>query len=191
MMIFVSWKTDSIEMKVEVFCWAIFLFLVNYVSILIKISIHCLLILFLFKYQSDSAKYELELERVEPLPEPNIVILDTFRVKKFNRSTYVLNGNFTLKERFDDTLDVRFINYNFQGREYRKIFERLIQKFCTSLFVEPLRKLYESFVAHSDLPKFGDCDFPPVRINHLINLSSYQIKIFFCVHRKFITYIIC
>ena len=98
------------------------------------------------------------------LPEPNILLFDTLRVKKYNRSTYVLNGNFTLKERFDDTLDVRFINYNFQGREYRKIFERFVPKLCSTIFVETFRKLYGTITAHSDLPKFGDCDFRPVSI---------------------------
>ena len=122
----------------------------------------------------------MELEKIVTLPGPNLILLDTFRVKKYNRSTYVLNGNFSLNDRVDDTVDALFVNYNFQGREYRKIFERLIRKVCTSLFVETFRKTYESFVTHSDLPKFGDCDFRPVRKNileRICNLKKYFVFI--------------
>ena len=116
---------------------------------------------------SDSVEYEFEAERVEPLPEPNFLLFDTFRVKKYNRSTYVLNGNVTLRERIDDTVDALFVNYNMQGREYRKIFERKARKVCSTLFTTPFKKGYENIAAHSDLPKFGDCDFPPVSMSKL------------------------
>ena len=76
-----------------------------------------------------------------------------------------MNGNATLTERIDDTVDVLFVNYNFQGREYRKIFEKKAQKVCSTLFTTTFKKGYENIAAHSDLPKFGDCDFRPVSMS--------------------------
>ena len=164
--IFVICKRNSIEMKVEVIYWTLFLLLVNYVSF-IKTKQNCIQIQFLSYYQSISIEYEVELEKMVSLPGPNVLTFDTFRVKKYNRSTYVLNGNFSLSERLDDTADLRFVSYNFQGREYRKVFERFIPKLCSSLFRETFRKSYGVIVAHSNFPKFGDCDFRPVSICNL------------------------
>ena len=107
---------------------------------------------------------EIELEKIVASPDPNIFFFDSFRVKKYNRSTYVLSGELTLKEQLDNGLDVLIIAYYFQGGQYKKFIERLYKKACTSLYIEENREQYEDIMKYSNIGPFGTCPHMPVSI---------------------------
>ena len=81
---------------------------------------------------------------------------DTFRVRKYNRSIYVLNGDLELKEDIGDDVDVNIVAYNFQRGGYDKIGERKFVGICKSLFEEQYRSKYEEAELFSNLKPFGE-----------------------------------
>lgn len=82
-------------------------------------------------------------------------------MKKYNRSTYVLAGELTLKEQFDDGLDLLIIAYNFQGGQYKKFGEKWFKKLCVTMYEEQNRKEYEDIMKYSNLLPHGTCPYPP------------------------------
>ena len=133
---------------------------------------------FILFFQSLSDKYDIELLKIEPLPEPNVFVFDTLRVKKYNRSSYVIDGDLTITSTLDDSNDFVVTGNNFQGRQYKKLFDKKYKKYCTTIFDESFKKSYEKAVATSNLPKFGDCSFVPVRL-FLVLVSKNRSFYFF------------
>ena len=163
-------------MKLELFFLYLLSFFVDYVSYFHKIKD------FLFFFQSLSDKYDVELLKIEPLPEPNVFVFDTLRVKKYNRSIYVIDGDFTITSTLDDSNDFVIIGNNFQGRQYKKLFDKKYKKLCTTIFDESFKDSYVKAVATSNLPKFGDCSFLPVRL--LLVLVSKNSSFYFFFEGK-------
>lgn len=74
-----------------------------------------------------------------------------------------------MTDKIDDSVDFGLIGNNFQGRQYKKIFEKKYKKVCSTIFDESLKEFYEKIVENSDLPKFGECNFIPKKY-HMSNL---------------------
>lgn len=53
---------------------------------------------------------------------------ESFRVKKYNRSTYALNGIYELKQPFTDEMILEIVGLNFNGGQYKKVFEKNLEK---------------------------------------------------------------
>lgn len=87
-----------------------------------------------------------------PLPDPNIMKYEDFRVKKINRSTYVMNGNFEHLIDMDDSISFEFLASNFQGGQYKHMFSRQFPKFCEAFWDEPTKPLYDDLLRHSNMP---------------------------------------
>jgi hypothetical protein len=86
--------------------------------------------------------------------------LGTVRFKKINRTTVAVNGIYTVKRRFDDTVKGRVEAYNMQGGEYRKYAERNVDKPCTNL-AEKAAEPWDHFLKHTNI---SECPVEPVNI---------------------------
>ena len=105
-----------------------------------------------FNSQVFAQGYEIALERMVPLPEPNIFKYDDFRVKKINRSTYVMNGHFEQLIDIDDSVSMEVMAANFQGGQYKHILKREYPKFCVAFWDETTKILYDDLLQHSNMP---------------------------------------
>ena len=78
------------------------------------------------------------LEKIEALPGPNIIVFYSLRVKKLNRTTYVINGELAEKADLDDSFSFTVIGFNQAGGQYKKIvdkkFPKLLHVDLSSLF---------------------------------------------------------
>ena len=60
--------------------------------------------------------------------------------------------------------------FNFQGGQYKKLGEKMFDKFCKSVYDDYIKKTYEDFEAASSLKvPFGTCPLP-AGINEVTNL---------------------
>ena len=92
------------------------------------------------------------MERMVTLPEPNIIKYETYRVKKYNRSTYVLNGKFEQKIDMGNDIAVELLGSNFLGGQYKQVMSRKHPRFCDALWDGTLRALYNDLLKHSNMP---------------------------------------
>ena len=98
---------------------------------------------------------EIIFERLEPLPEPNLFAFDSLRVKKFNRTTYVVDGIVTVKKDLDDTMDFTATINSMTGNQYKKIVDKKLVGWCKSMW-DPKAESYYNYVRnHSNFPEYG------------------------------------
>ena len=102
---------------------------------------------------------------MEALPEPNLFAFDSLRVKKFNRTVYVLDGNLTVKKDLDDTMDFIATASSMTGNQYKKIIDRKYVGFCKALW-DPKMKDFYNFVRNSS-------NFPEQGNNKLYKISKF------------------
>ena len=89
------------------------------------------------------------------LPEPNVFAIDTLRVKKFNRTVYVLDGNLTIQRDLDETVDFTSTASSMTGNQYKKIIDKKFVGWCKSMSDPRIEKYYNYVRNHSNLPEFG------------------------------------
>ena len=76
--------------------------------------------------------------------------------------SYVVNGVYTLKMPLDDSLSVSMNLYNFQGGQYKKMFDRKLDHYCKSMYKDEIKPHYEKFQASTTNPTpWKACPFPP------------------------------
>lgn len=103
-----------------------------------------------------SDEREITFEKLVALPEPNIFLFETLRVKKFNRSTYVIDGAITIKEDLDDSMDFVAGAYNLVSGQYKKIIDKKFEHFCKSIWDPALKDYYNTRCApFTNIPVFG------------------------------------
>ncbi|CAO1349063.1 unnamed protein product [Diamesa tonsa] len=120
-----------------------------------------------------NAAYEITIEKIETLlgDDDKIVTFDGLRVKKYNRTSYVLNGKYQLKMDMGDDIIMLVEGFNFQGGQYKKMGEKLIdQGLCKALYVDAFKSEYMKFHDASSVQvPYGTCPFPAMN-NTLTNL---------------------
>lgn len=114
-----------------------------------------------------SRPYEIVVDKIEILEGDdgyNIFSFDTLKVKKFNRSAYVLTGDFTIKEDISDgDLTTLSEGFNFNAGQYKKIGDKRLENLCTILNQEKFKDTYLDVKSHSNIPDWGTCPIPAVR----------------------------
>lgn len=89
---------------------------------------------------------------------------ESLRIRKLNRSTYAMDGIYVLKQPIHDGLTMNIFLLNHQGGQFKKIFEKAIEKPCSAAFQESTRKHIEDFQAVSSRPmEWNVCPIPPLR----------------------------
>ena len=72
-----------------------------------------------------------------------------------------MNGKYQIKISIDNSYDVLIEAFNFQGGQYKKFGDRKLEKFCKSLYIEPVKNTYAKFYGASSVKvPFGTCPFP-------------------------------
>ncbi|XP_058445051.1 uncharacterized protein LOC131426358 [Malaya genurostris] len=113
----------------------------------------------------DCVAMELDLDRFEQISGFNLIDFSKMRVRKFNRTTYVLDGEFELFEDLNDkyqgavTCAYSALGNN-QWNEYP--FKISKDKLC-NVFNGAYKEYQEYFVESTNLPRVGDdwlCPFP-------------------------------
>lgn len=104
----------------------------------------------------------IELEKVVAFPEPNIVVFNSYKVRRVNRTTYALGGNITIKEDMDDTFNLFLVANNWQGTTYNKIIDKKFDGFCKMLYSAGFRYKYMKLKKISNLPEHGTCPLAKV-----------------------------
>lgn len=133
--------------------------------------IHNLIIKWLFL----SKRYISHIDKIE------VTVLDetaytnaNFRVGKFNRTSYIINGSITVLKGIGENTTADIIAYMYQGNEYRKLNNVRYNDVCSFMKTSDLGFFYPSFVNHSNLPPPGDCPIPPnTYIIHNYPLSDF------------------
>lgn len=70
----------------------------------------------------------------------------------------------------DNDLDILVEAYNFQGGQYKKLFDKKLEQFCTTIYMEAYKSYYDKFNSFSSVQvPFGTCPYPIVN-NTLTNL---------------------
>ena len=108
------------------------------------------------------------MDKLDALPEPNIFAFDSLRVKKLNRSTYVMNGELTVKKDLDDSLSFTIAGLNQAGGQFKKILDKKFPKFCEAVWDKGMVDIYNDILLSSTFPPFGTCPWKAVR--YLIHL---------------------
>jgi hypothetical protein len=72
-----------------------------------------------------------------------------------------LNGKYVIKAPFSNNMTMKVFALNFQGNQYKKMFEKDLGPFCDALYQEPYKAQYERFVSHtiSKVP-WKTCPYP-------------------------------
>lgn len=118
------------------------------------------------------AEDKLTLHHLEVVKNTNDLFTDVnVRVTKFNRTTHVIRGNFKLIKNIDNNLTVKGAAYGLQGNEYRRVYERLIPRFCTEMSTTDY--LFPNFLQATSLPQQSPemCPIKP---------GTYFITDYFC-----------
>jgi hypothetical protein len=83
----------------------------------------------------------------------------------------VVNGNFTVKQPMGDDLDMYGAGLNFQGNQYKKMFDKRLDKFCTTYYIDIYKAYFEDYQAHTTNPvPWKTCPYPA---------GSNEVKNFF------------
>ena len=82
----------------------------------------------------------------------------------------MVSGKYDLKLSLDDEIDIFVEALNFQGGQYKKMFDKRLDKFCTTLYVDTFKNSYNRFNDASlvKIP-FGTCPYPSGK-NEINNL---------------------
>lgn len=101
------------------------------------------------------------------------------KVMKVVRSTYVLNGNFTIKRPFYDSYIATVDAKNLQGGEYRRYAKKTVTRVCSDVVMNPsFETVYEDVQKYSNIPKWGTCPFPAVSFFLIENILSITLIVF-------------
>jgi hypothetical protein len=105
--------------------------------------------------------------------DENMLLFKDLRIKKFNRTTYVLNGAYELRKPIHDEMTYLFEGFNLQGGQYKKMFENIQKKPCSFIFKPLHRKYIEDFRKASSTPiKLDVCPIAPMNNT----LTNYVLK---------------
>lgn len=73
----------------------------------------------------------------------------------------MINGKYNLKVPLDDGIDITVEAFNFQGGQYKKMADKLLNKFCESAYEERTKDGYSQFFEASTVKiPFGTCPYP-------------------------------
>jgi hypothetical protein len=74
---------------------------------------------------------------------------------------FVVNGKFTVKMDLGADIDAIGVGLNFQGNQYKKIFDKRLNNFCESLYHDLYRGYFEDYQAHTVNPvEWNTCPYP-------------------------------
>jgi hypothetical protein len=62
-----------------------------------------------------------------------------------------LSGKFILKLDFDNEITIKVFALNFQGSQYKKMFDKDFGKFCEAVYDEQLKTYYNKVQNHFDV----------------------------------------
>lgn len=66
-----------------------------------------------------------------------------------------------MKQALGDDVDIHVVGLNQQGGQYKKMGEKALLKFCSSLYQDNIKTIYEDYQAHTSNPVAWDtCPFP-------------------------------
>lgn len=72
-----------------------------------------------------------------------------------------MNGKFTIKMDVGNNIDFHVVGSNFQGNQYKQMFEKDLGKFCDLLYQDVSRSTVESVFNHlTDKIPWKTCPFP-------------------------------
>ncbi|CRL03058.1 CLUMA_CG016179, isoform A [Clunio marinus] len=139
-------------------------------------KIKILLSIFLFIIlNAECALYDISFDRIESIPgEGGVIVFDarTVRVKKFNRTTYVMNGNGSLYRPLDRDTIINLTVFFFEAGEY-KIFLSKTFGFCEFKNLPGHKEILEDFEAHTNNPVPSDaCPYPAMDKQ----ITNYALK---------------
>ena len=78
--------------------------------------------------------------------------------------SYGISGKFNLKIPLDDDIDIFVEALNFQGGQYKKIFDKRVNKFCTTLYTKTFKEVFDNYYEASLVKTpFGTCPFPAMK----------------------------
>lgn len=87
-----------------------------------------------------------------------------------------MHGKYTVKQPIGDDVDIYIVGLNFQGGQYKKIFEKSEINFCKTFYQDYVREYYEDYQAHSTNPTpWNTCPYPAGSneiVNYAINDDS-------------------
>ena len=73
----------------------------------------------------------------------------------------MISGKYNLKLPLDDDIDIFVEALNFQGGQYKKIGDKRLNKFCTTLYTDSFKKVFDDYYEASLVKTpFGTCPFP-------------------------------
>ena len=82
----------------------------------------------------------------------------------------MVSGKYNLKVPLDDEIDMTIKAFNFQSGQYKKIFEKQLNQFCTTVYIDAFKEPHLSFYdASSFKVPFDTCPFPAGK-NEVTNL---------------------
>ncbi|CRL03059.1 CLUMA_CG016218, isoform A [Clunio marinus] len=127
-------------------------------------EIKILLSIFLFIiFSAESAYYEIIFERIESVPDKsgnNVIDMGSIRVKKFNRTTYVMNGKGSLKKPLGLDSFINMTVFALESGEYQTTFSKMFG-FCEFKSLSGHKEIMEDFEAHTTEPIPWDaCPYP-------------------------------
>lgn len=86
------------------------------------------------------------------------------RIRKYNRSTYVMNSVYELKRPFHDGLVVKFEAFNLAGGQYKKIGEIFEKRPCSRMFEDQYRNIFDDYQNCSSNPvEWKVCPIAPIK----------------------------
>ncbi|CRL03057.1 CLUMA_CG016768, isoform A [Clunio marinus] len=127
-----------------------------------------------------SAYYDVIFERIETVPgDDGQSVLDarTVRVKKFNRTTYVINGGWIARRPLGKSTSTNMSGFYFDGGEY-KIFFSKVFGFCDFKILPGHKEIFEDFEAHTTIPVPPEaCPYPAMDkevVNYALKKEHYN-----------------
>ena len=98
-------------------------------------------------------------------------LLIIFQIPNTNSvHSFVVSGKYNLKMSLDDEIDIKVEAFNFQGGQYKKMVEKQLNQFCTTLYIDAFKEAHSVFYEASSLQvPFYTCPFPAGE-NEITNL---------------------
>lgn len=138
---------------------------------------YCILVRFYFNYKLlvmviNNYFFLQKMPRNFRFDRSEIITIDTsyiqnytLHITKFNRTTTVLNSNFTLLKPLEDTCVIEIELFGYQGNEYRKLIPTIrIEKCCN--FMKNDKIIYPGLEKSTNLPKQND-DMCPLKPQYI------------------------
>lgn len=72
-----------------------------------------------------------------------------------------MNGKYTVKQELGDDVAITFAALNLQGGQYKKMFEKDFDHFCSAMYIDAFQLPFEGYQAHNKNPvPWKTCPFP-------------------------------